>query len=75
MPVEGEVHLHSFLPYLLSHTRKAQLCLLCSVASPKNTALHPPFEPRSTSLKKQTPICCLGQCYRASSRRIDSTES
>ncbi len=42
----------------LSHPQ-GRLCLSCSVASPKNTALHPLFEPRSTSLKKETPICSV----------------
>ena len=33
---------------------------ICSLSSPKNTCLYPLFEPRSTSLKKQTPICEKG---------------
>ena len=45
--------LFALIPATLTLSQpQGRLCLLCSVANPKNTALHPLFEPRSTSLKK-----------------------
>ena len=48
--------LHSFLPYLLSHTRKAQLCLLFSLSNLKKTVFTFFSSRDPLASKKQTPI-------------------